>query len=140
MKKGHPLAKIAKNGTFLGPKKGKLQCAHFTCPFFEFFPHNPLPTSLPVLLIHLELPNMIPWSLTATIKLLYLNFMIIIFYCVQVFKFKNKPSYISIGKPVTLFVKTSITLASFAWCPASGFSVPCPNLTSVSTAIVNNSG
>jgi hypothetical protein len=83
---------------------------------------------------------MIPWSLTATIKLLYLNFIIINFYSVQVFKFKNKPSSIYIGKPMTLFVKTSITLASFAWCPASGFSVPCPNLTSVGNAIVKNSG
>ncbi len=94
---------------------------------------------MPVLLIYLQLPIMIPWSLTATIKLLYLNFIIINFYSVQVFKFKNKPSSISIGKPMTLFVKTSITLASFAWGPASGFSVPCPNLTSVSTAIVKNS-
>jgi hypothetical protein len=121
---------------FWDPKKENYSVLILLVLFLNFLHTTLYPLPLSVLLIHLQLPNMIPWSLTATIKLLYLNFIIIIFYSVQVFKFKNKPSYISIGKPVTLFVKTSITLASFAWCPASGFSVPCPNLTSISAAIV----
>jgi hypothetical protein len=138
MKKGHPAAKIAV--LFWNPKKENYSVLILFVLFLNFFHTTLYPLPLLVLLIHLQLPNMIPWSLTATIKLLYLNLIIINFYSVQVFKFKNKPSYISIGKPVTLFVRTSITLASFAWCPASGFFVPCPNLISVSTAIVQNSG
>jgi hypothetical protein len=142
MKKWLLAAKIAKNGTALFGdfKNGKLQCAHFKCRILNFLAHNPLPTSNACVFHHLQRPNMIHWSLAATIKLIYLNFILILFYSVQVFKFKIKPSYISISKPINLFVKISVTLALFAWCPASGFFVPCPNLTSISTAIVQNKG
>jgi hypothetical protein len=126
---------------FWDPKKENYSVLILSVLVFEFFPHNPLPTFIAYVHIPLLLPNMIPSSLAATIKkLLYLNFIIINFYSVQVFKFKNGPSYISISKPVILFVKNSVTLASFAWCPASGFFAPCPDLIIISTAIVQNSG
>jgi hypothetical protein len=123
---------------FWDPKKENYSVLILRVLFFNFFHTilNPLP--LPVFFIPLQQPNMIPWSLAATIKLLYLNF--INFLQCASFQIQTKPSYISISKPVTLFIKTSVTPASFAWCPASGFFVPCPNLTSVSTAIVQNSG
>jgi hypothetical protein len=41
---------------------------------------------------------------------------------------------------MNLFVKHSDTQASFAWCPASAFVKPCPNLITVSIVIVQNWG
>jgi hypothetical protein len=47
MKKGHPVAKITKKWYFFGTqKKENYSVLILGVLFFEFFPHNPLPTSI----------------------------------------------------------------------------------------------
>ncbi len=108
--------------------------------FWNFLHPTLLLIPLPVFFIYLQLASMIPWILAATVKVIFLNFIIIIFYSVQVMKLKNKPSYISNRNLVNLFVKHINTLASFAWHRASAFVKPCPNLIIVSKVIVQKWG
>jgi hypothetical protein len=44
---------------------------------------------LPVFFIYLQLASMIPWILAVTVKVTFWNFILIIFYSVQVIKLKN---------------------------------------------------
>ena len=48
-----------------------------------------LPIPLTVFFIYLQLASMIPLVLAATVKVIFLNFVIITFYSVQVIKLKN---------------------------------------------------
>jgi hypothetical protein len=99
----------------LEPIIRKLQCAHLKCTILKLSGPNPLADPIVcVFFIYLQLARMIPWILAATVKVIFLYFIIIIFYSVQVIKLKNKPSYISISNPMNLFVKHSDTLASVA--------------------------
>ena len=141
MKKGLAVGKIAENCAFFWNLKSEnYSVLIWSVQFWNFLDPTLLPIPLPVFFIYLQLASMIPLVLAATVKVIFLNFVIITFYSVQVIKLKNKPSYISISYPMNIFVKQSDTLASFAWCPASDLLMPCPNLITVSTVIVQNWG
>ncbi len=90
MKIGLPVAKFAEKLYFFRTQKKKITVLILGSYFLNFFHTTLCPLPLPVFFIHLQLPNMIPWSLAATIEVPFLNFIIINFYSVQVFKLEKK--------------------------------------------------
>jgi hypothetical protein len=85
--KGLAVGKIAEKLCFFWNLKSEnYSVLILSAQFWNFLDPTLLPIPLPVFFIYLQLASMIPLVLAATVKVIFLNFVIITFYSVQVIK------------------------------------------------------